>query len=129
MSTLKKILLIAGLLAIACGCSYRDEVVTAGSFHELSIGFSSREAFEALPRTFESIGVSVDAVSYEAPGCRSATSSFSEMNFDSEDFDCLRRSDVWTFYLDQTRMDLLRLSFCREKLCRIYRHKKFFETP
>lgn len=35
----------------------------------------------------------------------------------------------WDFYIDGSYFNSLTLKFCDEKLCEIYRHRKYFELP
>src|SRR5690606_36742846 len=44
-------------------------------------------------------------------------------------FEGFRGRDTWTFYLNASRLNVVKLSFCDDKLCEIYRHKKVLELP
>lgn len=40
-----------------------------------------------------------------------------------------KSKNQWDFYIDGSYFNKLSLRFCDEKLCEIYRHRKYFELP
>lgn len=40
-----------------------------------------------------------------------------------------KSKNQWDFYFDGSYFNTLSLKFCDEKLCEIYRHRKYFELP
>lgn len=117
--------------------TYIDRAVDAGQAYGLSIGDTKRETFGKLALAFEQIGDG-QAIFTEVQGDSAVAAELGvspgrlvmvRPNLDASGFGVLSTRDQWTFYVGPTHRDLLRLSFCNEKLCRIYRHRKYFELP
>lgn len=117
--------------------TYIDKAVDAEQAYGLSIGDTKQLTFEKLPSAFSEIGdsngifveVRADDAMAAKLGIASGRHIMVPPRLDPLGFDTLAASDQWTFYAGPSHRDFLRLSFCDGKLCRIYRHRKYFELP
>ncbi|HJR73057.1 MAG TPA: hypothetical protein VJ806_05395 [Luteimonas sp.] len=117
--------------------TYIDKAIDTGQAYGLSIGDTKQSTFKKLPLAFDHIGdgngifveVRADDATAAKLGIASGRHIMVPPRLDRSDFDTLSTSDQWIFYVSPSHRDFLRLSFCGEKLCRIYRHRKYFELP
>lgn len=145
----KKLALAIGSIALALlvgvggyilylWATYIDEAVDSGQAYGFSIGDTKRETFKKLPIAFEQLGsdrqqifIEVRAGDVEAKrlGVSPGRHVMVKPRLDAAGFDSISAHDQWAFYIGPSHRDFLRLSFCGENLCRIYRHRKYFELP
>ncbi|MGH8085302.1 MAG: hypothetical protein ACREPV_08485 [Lysobacter sp.] len=132
------IVVIAGAYVAYLWGTYIDEVTDTGEAYGLVIGETKRQTFEKLPTAFGRVGfkgqevfteIQADAVLAKSLDVTQGRRVMVRPNLSAEGFLDLSAEDRWTFYNEQNYQDFLRLSFCGEELCRIYRHRKHFELP
>lgn len=117
--------------------TYIDLMIDRGGLYELSIGMSKREAFDRLEAAFYSVEGGTGSAFLEMPVNPAANGEprdkvalkLAQFEKSDEVFEFLRRHDQWDFFLENSYRDGLRLTFCGEKLCQIYRHRMHFELP
>jgi hypothetical protein len=44
-------------------------------------------------------------------------------------YESFAAKDNWEFYVNASFTNVLKLEFCEGKLCKIHRHRKYFELP
>jgi hypothetical protein len=131
------LLLGVGAYIFYLWATYIDRAVDSGQAYGLSIGDTKLKTFEKLPIAFEQIGsgqeifteVRADSAMAAKLGVSPGRHVMVQPRLDAFGSGALSAQDQWTFYVGRAHRDFLRLSFCNEKLCRIYRHRKYFELP
>lgn len=131
-------LVVIGGYFLYLKATYLDRAVDTGEAYGLSIGDTKQEVFANLRPAFREIGASEDEIFIEirtdevsakglqvSPGrhvmVRPKIDVFGADNFSAD--------EQWTFYIGPAHRNFLRLKFCGETLCRIYRHRKYFDLP
>lgn len=118
--------------------TYIDEATDVGYAYGLSIGDSKRQVFEKLPAAMVQMGaggrdifieIQVNESAGRMLGVDPGKNALVQTRFDLVGLDFWSEQDRWIFHIDGSRRNFLRLSFCGDQLCRIYRHRKYFELP
>lgn len=118
--------------------AYIDEKFTEGSAYGFSIGDSKEDVFSDSLGSLSSlssgggqvfISVKVDNQSSNLLNTSAGYTVMVQTLLNLEEKPSFYNEDSWEFYFEASYFDSLRLSFCDQKLCEIYRHKKMFELP
>ena len=117
--------------------TYIDLLTEKGTAYALSIGMSKREAYDRMEEALRAVEGGDGAAFIELPAISADTGlpygpKIAELlPFERSEgtFLALKESNQWDFYLKRNYRDNLRLTFCNERLCEIYRHRKYFELP
>ncbi len=117
--------------------TYIDLIVESGTSYEISIGMSKRQVYDRLEAALYAVeGGDGNAFIDSTAEYRSADQKHDPaisglVAFERNDntFNFLVESNQWDFFLEKNYRDFLRLTFCDERLCKIYRHRKYFELP
>jgi hypothetical protein len=132
------IVVIGGVYIAYLWATYLDEVTDAGEAYGLVIGESQRQTFDKLQVAFDKIGfddgdvfieVQADAAVAQKLDITQGRRVMVQPDLSVDGFSAISTDDRWTFYNEKNYQDFLRLSFCDDALCRIYRHRKHFELP
>lgn len=134
-------LLLTGLLLlypIYFWFTYIDETVTSGEKYGLIIGSSKLDVYNALPKALGVIKRHGDSVfiqikvSNDTAVDLATKSDFNvlvESRFHDIGFTSFEKLDAWAFYVNASYFNSLKLQFCDGKLCKIHRHRQYFELP
>lgn len=118
--------------------TYISKVVDTGQAYGLSIGDTKSSTFKKLPGTFKQIGAGDQQIFIEIQagdalarnlGVLSGRHVMVQPKLDAAGYADLSGRNQWIFYIGPDYNDFLRLTFCERKLCRIYRHRSYFELP
>ena len=134
------VIFLAGIIAYMgyLWLTYIDKDVESGRAYGLAIGQSKDQVLENLSVAFDRAGFISDQVFVEVPADAAMARTLGIVEnrhvmipVNQNDFDISKvyADDLWIFYSKKNHNDLLRLKFCDEKLCRIYRHRKNLELP
>lgn len=139
---LNKIVISSGLIILIAAypvylwATYIDEVITEGDAYGFQIGESKREVYGKLSRELksivehgESIFIEIKSTSdiEEYVATKKDHSVMIRPSFHGVGFSKFRMKNQWDFYVGGSYFNSLKLNFCDDKLCRIYRHRKYFE--
>ncbi|WP_254777896.1 hypothetical protein [Colwellia chukchiensis] len=118
--------------------TYINETITTGSGYGFNIGDTKKEAYSKLNTALKDLGgkngsafVQVKSNSQMAKFVATDTD-FDVMIkplFHDVGYEQFEKQELWQFYVDASFFNTLKLEFCNGKLCRIHRHRKFFELP
>ncbi len=118
--------------------TYIDKDVESGQAYGLIIGENKDQVLEKISATFDQIGFKSDQVFVEVAADAAMANELGiaenrhvMIHANPSDYGLSKgyAKDQWVFYNKKNHHDFLRLNFCDEKLCRIYRHRKNFELP
>lgn len=118
--------------------TYISDDVTVGDAYGFSIGDSKQEAYEKVRRAIAEIHPEDRRVFIEVKVSNEAAEFLAtnpdypvmvEIYLHDIGFERFASMDRWEFYLSAKRFDSLTLTFCDDRLCSIYRHRKNFELP
>lgn len=136
--TIVVVVVLPVLALIFLWASYVSDLTDNGSAYGLSIGDSKTQTFQKLEHAFNDLGsesenvlmaVTADDAAADKRGVYPGATILIGVTSDQASFQLLSMREQWIFYFDESRYHFLRLSFCEEKLCRIYRHRQYFELP
>ena len=118
--------------------TYINEAVTTGSGFGFQIGDTKREVYSELNAALTELSgkngkafIQIKSNPQLAPFI-ATEDDFDVMirpRFHEIGYEGFEKQDVWKFYIDASYFNTLKLEFCDGKLCRIYRHRKYFELP
>ena len=118
--------------------TYIDESVTVGSAYGFQIGDKKKDVYESLPLKLnnlkeadESIFIQIKVTDEIATtlATRTGFDVMIEPLFHDVGYTVFSSQNTWYFYINGSFFNSLKLEFCEEKLCKIYRHRKYFELP
>jgi len=138
-----KYLLIIILLIIATSVGYLwltyiDDTITSGQAYGFTIGDDKETTYEKAPRALSMLKgynsivymeIKSDVDSAELLAAESNHTVMVEALLHDVGYPAFRIKAQWDFYIDGSYFNKLSLIFCDEKLCEIYRHRKYFEFP
>lgn len=126
------ILLVAGYL-LWLRATYIDDLVEAGGAYALVIGQGKDEVVSSLPDAISASGHRVEDSYVVLPAVSGADGAAVPLGMTPISSGAvaasLREQDQWDIYFNESYNDLLRLTFCEGRLCKIYRHRKNFDLP
>ncbi len=117
---------------------YEDEVTASGESLGFVIGESKEDVYSkvfanlaALSGKREEIFISIEVDSNLSPkvGVDEGFQVLMQTYMHPVGTKEFMEKDVWKFYLNASRFNVVKLTFCNDKLCEIYRHRKVFEIP
>ena len=118
--------------------TYLSEVTTSGEAYGLTIGDSKHQAYEKLPSAFRTLNpadprvfmeITAEGSTAQALAVEPGKHVMAQTHLDAVGFAALASSNDWQFYVGASYHDSLTLTFCDERLCRIYRQRKRVELP
>ncbi|WP_339674173.1 hypothetical protein [Dasania marina] len=118
--------------------TYIDETTSSGSAYGLEIGSSKQDVYKSLSRILGQLKRSDESVFIEIKVTDDTARDLAtnpdfnvmvEPQFHEIGFSTFEKKDTWTFYINTSYFNSLKLKFCNDKLCEIYRHRKYFELP
>ncbi len=118
--------------------TYLDESIVSGSAYGLTIGETKHETYRRLPSAFSQLiekdrkifmEVKVEKQAEELLAVRAGNRTMIESRLDDVGFDRFSAMEQWDFYVGGSYRNVLRLTFCGDRLCKIYRHRQHFEFP
>jgi hypothetical protein len=118
--------------------TYINDTVTSGSGYAFKIGDTKKEVYDRLDVAFGELagnkqGVFIQIKSNsEMEKFLATESGFDVMIsplFHNVGFVQFEKKDLWQFYIGASYFNTLKLEFCDGKLCRIHRHRQYFELP
>jgi len=130
------ILLIVVMYPLYLWVTYIDVSYKTGSAYGLTIGDSKQKVYNNLSIPFKNITKPRDKIFIQIKSTKEmAVELATDANFDvmieplfhEAGFESFKLDDNWEFYINGSFFNVLRLKFCDEKLCEIYRHRKYFE--
>ena len=118
--------------------TYIDETVTSGEAYGFTIGDTKFDTYNKISGAISDLNYHPSSVFIEIevnedlsellatdPGYKiMANTLLHEGGYNS-----FKGKDRWDFYFNRSYFNSLSLKFCEDKLCEIYRHRKFFEIP
>src|SRR5690625_4729628 len=128
------VFLLVGLFYFWLG--YEDELVTEGEALGFRIGQTKERVYDSAFRSLSALSggrteifipVKVSGDMSSAIGVKQDFEVLAQTYLHDIGFADFRNRDTWTFYLNASRLNVVKLSFCGDKLCEIYRHKKVLE--
>lgn len=117
---------------------YIDETITEGEAYGLTVGSTKLETYSNIRRAFQKIDPDnprvfmLRRVSQETSAwalARPGRHLFVETPLEEGWYSELEHENVWEFYVGPSFYNSLTLTFCEDRLCEIYRHRKAFELP
>jgi hypothetical protein len=134
------ITLIALLLAYPAylWATYINNTVKSGSAYGFTIGDTKKETYQKLNTSLTEVAGKGEAVFIEIKSnaqLESFLATKSDFNvmvkplFHDVGFPMFEGENVWNFYVGASYFNTLKLEFCDEQLCKIHRHRKYFELP
>ena len=117
--------------------TYISLLTEKGTAYALSIGMSKREAYDRMEEALRAVEGGDGTAFIELPAVSIDTgrpygpkiTEFLPFERNERTFIALRESNQWDFFLEESYSDRLRLTFCDERLCKIYRHRQYFDLP
>jgi len=118
--------------------TYIDETVITGQAYGFSIGDDKlttyKNAAEVLPNLNGDspsiyIEIKVDVDQAELFATNPDYLVMVKTLLHDVGYPAFQLKDRWDFYFEGSYFNSLTLKFCDEKLCEIYRHRKYFELP
>ncbi|AOW78757.1 hypothetical protein A3Q34_19085 [Colwellia sp. PAMC 20917] len=118
--------------------TYIDETVTSGSAYGLKIGANKNNVYKSLARSLSQFKGDGDSVFIQIKVTTETAKDLAtkpdfnvmvEPLFHPIGFSSFEKQDTWSFYVNASYFNSLKLKFCEEKLCEIHRHRKYFELP
>ena len=119
--------------------TYIDDTVVEGSAYGFQIGDSKLATYEkAIEALYD-----LSSTGYTAPYIDLKVSKELESSLSTRTdhtllvqtllhdvgYEKFSNLDTWEFYIDGSYFNAIKLKFCKESLCEIYRHRKYFELP
>tara|TARA_B100000700_G_scaffold163672_1_gene181147 strand:- start:317 stop:742 length:426 start_codon:yes stop_codon:yes gene_type:complete len=118
--------------------TYIDETVTSGQAYGFEIGATKKEVYAKLPAALSKIKSPNELVFIQIKASEKTASALAtDADFDvmvaplfhAVGYESFRDHDSWSFYINASFFNNLKLDFCDDKLCKIHRHRKYFELP
>ena len=128
---------VFGAYALYFWITYQSIEATSGQMYGLAIGDTKHQAYEKIPEAFRRMAPSADRIyihvqadDYSARTLAAAPGAnvFVETPLDPVGYASFASQDLWVFYVEPSFWNSLTLTFCEQKLCRIYRHRQAFEV-
>ncbi|CAI3790890.1 hypothetical protein [Rheinheimera sp. MM224] len=107
-----------------------DEEVTIGEYHCFIIGSTKKEAYEVFLASSCSVKLENQVVLFSDELEKNKTPVVIHSNFNNEEYYLFEDKNEWNLFLDSAYFfDNIRLSFCDERLCKIWRRRSYLELP
>lgn len=116
--------------------NYKEHIITTGEAFGFEIGTYKSEVYSQLYSNVVAEGqgytdlyfsLKVPAEIEHVVGVSKDKTILVQSLFNPEYENVFQGRDVWKIYIDADRSDSIRLTFCEDKLCEIYRHKRWFD--
>jgi len=117
---------------------YISDEIKSGEKYGLAIGESKRQAFAeldkvaaALETDLENLFVEVraDEAVARATGVPRGAQVMRSVSSEGVRYEDLSQRTQWDLYIGPRHRNFLRITFCGEVVCRLYRHRNYFELP
>lgn len=107
-----------------------DEEITSGEHHGFRIGATKIEAYKILLASSNSLNLENQVVLFNDELKHNKTPVVIQANFNNEEYYLFEDKNEWNLFLDSAYFfDNIRLSFCNETLCKIWRRRSYLELP
>ena len=110
--------------SIYCWATYIDETISTGEAYGFTIGETKLEVFEKAKNTYKDKSIYI-----LHPLKNNDFGPHKKISFQLQDYKLIEGRDKWAFYLDEGYFNSVKLTFERNKLSEIHRHRKNFELP
>ncbi len=123
------ILIIAGFF-IFLWISAIDDHITSGEYHGFKIGSTKSETYKFLVESAGSMNIESRVVlsNDELKKIKEPVSTYS--NFTNEEYHSFENKDQWDLLIQSPFFfDSMSLTFCDERLCKIWRKRDYLELP
>lgn len=115
------------------------ETTTSGTAYGFTIGDDKHTTYSKAYKNLKKLSTSrynriyISVVADESMasriGVRVGDSFITQTRLDVVAYANFEKRDFWKFYLEEPFSNSLKLKFCDDKLCEIYRHRQYFELP
>jgi len=117
--------------------TYIDETVYSGTAYGLTIGDSKQDTYRKIPSSLSQLSNSGDIyilIKVENDNqidlaTNSGHTIMVKTLLHDIGFQRFKDLDTWEFYIDASLFNSLKLKFCKNSLCEIHRHRKYFDLP
>lgn len=107
-----------------------DEEISSGEYHGFRIGSTKKEAYKILLASSNSLNLENKIVLFNDELKHNKTPVVIHPNFNNEEYYLFEDKNEWNLFLDSAYFfDNIRLSFCDETLCKIWRRRSYLELP
>lgn len=136
--TIVLMLLIPIGLVVYYWATYIDDTTTRGNAYGFKIGESKHETYKKLPGNLRVLEENGGKVFFEIKSTLQTSETLAVMPgftvmveaiLHDIGFPYFKSQNAWRFYVSGSYFNTLELKFCDDKLCEIYRHRKYFEAP
>ena len=104
--------------------TYIDDTISSGEGYGFKIGETKEQVFERATMVFQG-----ERMYVLNPLDKQGYGVHEELEFISEDYNLLKNRNKWEFYYTKGYFDSIKLTFEKDKLVKIHRHRKKFELP
>ncbi len=120
------VVLIAGIAGglIYFKSIYIDDKVLSGEAYGFHIGASQLETYHAANKVF-----TTEAAYILHPLDKNNFGPHKKIRFDDKEYSLLNGRNTWRIFFDEGYFNFLELTFEKDNLVSIYRHRKEFELP
>lgn len=117
-------------------CTYIDETITSGQAYGFVIGDDKLATYKKAPGALAKLKnhtstvymeIKSDADSAKLLAAKPGHTVMVEALLHDVGYPVFKLNNQWDFYFNGSYFNTLSLKFCDEKLCEIYRHRKYFE--
>ncbi len=123
------ILIIAGFF-IFLWISSIDENITTGEYYGFKIGFTKNETYKFLLASSGSMKLESRVELSNDELKRIKNPLIINSNFTNEEYHLFENKDEWDLFVESPFFfDSISLTFCDERLCKIWRRRDFLELP
>jgi hypothetical protein len=141
ISIKKLFLMILVGMGLAAFClfylTYLDESIVEGDAYGFVIGDSKYESYNKAKNSIGNIPIfgetevfiylNVDKKVAQAFDIELGRNRLIKVDFNDQEFKKIQVMDYWGFYFGESFNSSISLKFCDEKLCKIYRHRQYYE--
>lgn len=104
--------------------TYIDETATSGESYGFKIGETKEEVFRKTGDLFKD-----KKVYFLHPLGKNNHGPHKELRYSSEDYEIIKERNKWDLYFTEGFFDSIKLTFEKDRLTEIHRHRKKFELP
>ena len=141
---MKKNKYILGIIIIICALpfywwvTYKSDLVESGSAYGVAIGSLKHKVFLDAQKYINSQAkygklvftpLKLDSYKAQALNLTENTTYLIQYKFLPDDYELIKDQDSWKFYFGGSRNDSIKFTFCNDTLCKIYRHRQYFDAP
>ncbi len=126
----KFFILIIAAFFIFLWISSIDEKITTGEYYGFKIGSAKNETYKFLLESSGSMKLESRVVLFNDELKRIKNPLIINSSFTNEEYQLFENKDEWDFFIESPFFfDSIRLTFCDERLCKIWRKREYLELP